>query len=35
MSFSEAIIPLRKDIDELDKQLFKVLKRRLKVVKKI
>jgi len=35
MSFSQRIIPLRKDIDELDKQLFKILKRRLKVVEKI
>ena len=35
MSFSQSIIPLRKDIDELDRELLKVLKRRFKVVEKV
>ncbi|MCT4617122.1 MAG: chorismate mutase [Candidatus Gracilibacteria bacterium] len=35
MTFSEKIIPLRKDIDELDRELLKILKRRFKVVQKV
>lgn len=35
MTFSEKISPLRRDIDELDRELLKILKRRFRVVEKI